>query len=103
MDRKKLATACESLKALQIPPAPDSGELAEWRADLIEMDAFYAGIASTVLNGGAVKHHLEDLDTLAATLRSIQPRTERDRQSYEAGWVYLNCLQEIREALGADS
>jgi len=75
VDRKKLVQAFESLKALPLPPTPDSGELDEWRADLIEMDGFYAGVASTVLGGGSIEHYLQDLDVLASTLRSIQPRT----------------------------
>lgn len=101
MDRRTLATAYEALKAVPFPPSPDSGELAEWRADLAEMDGYYAGIASTVLNHGSVAHDLVDLDTLVATLRSIQPRTKTDERSYEACRDYLGRLQEVRDALRA--
>ena len=98
-NKQRLADAFAALEALPPPSWPDNEELAEWLADLIEMDAFYAGIASTVLNHGRVEHFLQELDTLAETLMSIRPRTELDKRSLEECRAYLEQLQEVREAL----
>jgi hypothetical protein len=101
MAHDQLAAAFARLKELPLPSPPDSDELASWRAELIQMDAFYAGIASTLLSGGRLEHYPEDLDTLEATLRSIQPRTELDRTSLDEARGYVAQLRRVREAVMA--
>lgn len=101
VDRKRLNEAYEALRVTRIPPSGDSDRLDEWRAELIEFDGFYVGIASTVLNHGSVNHDLVELDTLEKALRNIQPETDQDREGLAAAHAYMQRLVEVREALRA--
>ena len=76
MELQEVRSAFKLLERLQFPPPPNDLELGDWIMDLLELDGFYAGVATSLLAGNAPshrpeKHELEDLKTSLENLRVI--------------------------------
>lgn len=100
MDAKnKLKSAYKVLSELPFPEFPDDDALSDWLADLVEMDAFYAGLAQSVLSGHAVEYDLHELDSFHQRLATITGLQDKDKKIYEHCCQYLSALDAVRKAL----
>lgn len=97
--RDKLLSAYKALKELSFPEFPGDDALSDWLADLIEMDAFYAGLAQSVLSGYAVEYDLHELDSFYQRLAEITNLQNKDKRIYEHCCQYLRALDAVRNAL----
>jgi len=92
-----LASAFERLKQLPFPEFAESDELADWQADLSELDGHVAGIATTILAGGTsdlttIRKHVDELCQRLETIRDIPPE---DHAILTECKVYLGAVEEV--------
>ncbi len=71
-----LASAFRRLKELSFPEFAESDELADWQADLVELDAHVAGIAITILAGRRAGFGAADLATIHTYIDTLHQRLE---------------------------
>ncbi len=90
----------EYLQKLPFPDHPDSDALAEWIVDLAEADAYFAGVAQSVLGGANPRaFHLAGTDRLRAALKNIRVGSAADQAIFSQCERYLEALECVREAL----
>jgi hypothetical protein len=92
-----LATAFERLKELPFPEFAESDELADWQADLSELDGHVAGIATMILAGGkadltTIPEHVDELRQRLETMVDIPAE---DREIMVQSKQYLNALEDV--------
>jgi len=92
-----LASAFERLKTLPFPEFAESDELADWQADLSELDGHVAGIATTILAGGkadvtTIPDHVGELRERLETMADIPPE---DCELMVQSKQYFNALEEV--------
>ena len=98
-DRDLLQVAFEELVERPFPEHAAGDELASWLVDLLDVDGYLAGLATTALassvgdrveSSAAAKH--------AARLRAIDP-TDGDEAAYDQAARYIEALVALERAL----
>jgi hypothetical protein len=92
-----LASAFERWKELPFPEFAESDELADWQADLSELDGHVAGIATTILAGGNADLTMipELVDELRQRLETMADIPPEDRDIMIRSKQYFNALEEV--------
>jgi hypothetical protein len=88
-------------RIVAFPAHPDSDEFDSWLLSLLDTDAFYVGLASSVVAGRRLsdKLSLGDLDGEWAYLRAFEPSSERDGTVRVEATAYLTSLSQLLAAL----
>ncbi len=102
--RKKLRQLFEDLKALHFPKFSSNDEISNWIEELIEIDAYYAGLALSVAEGEkVVKYDLYDLVKMRKELELIQLKNKvnggENLKIILECYKYLDKIQEIDSIL----
>lgn len=93
MDLKNLY---EKHKKLRFPDFPENDKFSEWIEDLIEVDAYYAGLILSKLGGSKEKidkSHFIKLKSDLGQYASIQS----DKGIYNQSFLYIESLSELIE------
>lgn len=92
-----LKDAFENLKKIEFPEFSEDDQLADWMADLAEMDAYVAGIAIAVLGGHNEKQNnlKKNLVELRNRLEDITKLPDEDKPIYNACIEYLNAIERV--------
>jgi hypothetical protein len=100
--REDLASAIQALQRSNFPEHASSDDLAEWTLDLVEADAFLAGLASSALGGGRVDVPPADaLNNLADRLAAMRVKAPGDEVILEQCNDYFAVLRRLHLALRA--
>lgn len=96
-----LGSLFERLKELSFPEFAESDDLADWQADLSELDGHVAGIATTILAGGTadlttIRTHV---DELRQRLEAIQKIPKEDHEIVVECKHYLVVLEEVVQSM----
>ena len=93
-----LKTAFDKLLAVDFPEFAESDELADWMADLAELDGHVAGIATSIISG----IHFVDTSKLSLELYKLKKRLsmiddipEEDKLIYDECIRYLQVIEEV--------
>lgn len=99
MRTEALEIAYRRLERLAFPEHPDDDALDTWMYELLEMDGYVAGIASSLLAGHKMdtRHLRHQMARLASGLAAIDPDglSHRDKGIQAECKVYLALLTEI--------
>jgi DNA repair ATPase RecN len=92
-----LQSTFERLKQLRFPEFAESDELADWQAELSELDGHIAGIATTILAGGHPDSSTiqKQVTELRNQLESITDITDEDREIFAECKNYVDALEEV--------
>jgi hypothetical protein len=96
-----LKVAYAAFRELPFPEFPHNEVLAEWLADLAEIDGYYAGLAESALSGRCLEHELIELGSLNQRLAAINEEDldKEDKKIYYECQAYLRALTGLRDAL----
>lgn len=89
--------AFERLKQRPFPEFAESDALADWQADLAELDGHIAGIAVTILGGGRADTSslIKQVGELREKLESISDIPDQDRGLFTDSKSYVDALEEV--------
>lgn len=85
-------------KVLGLPEFPENDEFAEWVEELIEMDAYYAGLISSQINGSMDildENHYSRMNDRLKKYASI----EEDKEVYNQCLEYMKSLGHLIKAV----
>lgn len=101
MDRAELDRVWAAFSDLQFPESPQDPDLGEWIMELLEIDGFYAGIATTVLGGGrsAFNPRPDELTELGERLDKLRVATPDDETILGQCRTYFAVLKRLHEVL----
>ena len=92
----------EKHKATKLPSFPHDDDFADWFEELIELDGYYYGLATSIL-GGDIKpydvHLFQDLSHRLISFKNI----EEDEDIYIECEEYFNSLESIVKLIQAQS
>lgn len=105
MDRKLVESAFDDLRLLAFPHPPEDPDLADWILELLELDGFYAGLATSVLGGSSrvAMPRRDELDSLRTWLGELRVATDEDESILEHCRRYLHVLERLHDSLLADT
>jgi Leucine-rich repeat (LRR) protein len=83
-------------KVLKIPDFPENDDFAEWIERLIEVDAYYSGIAASLVGGKKTKIDRSELDELIISFSSFSS-IKRDVEVFDQCDKYLRSLKKLIE------
>ncbi len=90
----------DDMQSVPFPDAGESDDLADWIADLAELDGHIAGLAATALGGFRVmsvpKNKMAEMKARLQAIDNIPPEDVIVREQCEA---YFAALQRVAEAL----
>ncbi len=96
-----IETALERLKKLPFPEFAESDILADWQAELVELDGHIVGAATTILSGG--KANLTGISEAVARLRQqLEMITDISPQDYEImakSKQYIEALEDVVKSI----
>lgn len=87
---------------MKLPSFPNDDEFAEWVAELIELDGYYYGLASSILSGGRKHYDAHLLQDLKQRLLGFK-NLEDDNSIYKECEKYLNSLEGLVKLIQAKS
>jgi hypothetical protein len=95
----------EQHRALSFPAHADSDELDSWLLDLLDTDAYYVGLASSLLAGARPVRmpSVDELDGEWQFLAAFQPSSEHDRGVHQDACAYVTSLGALLTAMAAAS
>jgi hypothetical protein len=97
---ERLERAFEALVAVPFPEHPDSDELDDAMMPLLELDAYYAGLADSTINGSRARHHpLHELRRLREALARAPVSGERDARIQARALERVELLERVRTEL----
>jgi hypothetical protein len=101
MDRKIVESALDDLRSHVFPSPPEDPDLADWIMELLELDGFYAGIATSVVTGSSppALPKRDELDSLRAWLKELRAATEEDESILEHCRRYFQVLERLHDSL----
>ncbi len=101
-EKRKLKSLHEKLKGLQFPKFSYINDLSNWIEELIEIDAYYAGLSLSISEGEKIsKKDLFDLVQFRKKLNEIQPhlKKQEDLTIAKNCYEYLDTIQSIDSIL----
>lgn len=99
-DLEMLKNLYLQIKNLNTPNYSQNVDLETWIENLIELDAYYAGWALTVAEGGKIStHDLYDMDKFKKKLASIQVDNDEDEMILQECRAYLKIIDQIDHLL----
>lgn len=94
--RLNLKKLFKDLECLKRPTFPDSDDLAELVELIIELDPYYAGLASSVAEGTRINvAQLYDLNELKSKAKMIIPKSFSEEEIYKQCNTYINLFNQI--------
>ena len=84
--------------AMELPPFPVDDLFSEWMEELIEVDAYYFGLASSSASGYLQPVNTSYFDDLKTQLLQIVP-SEEDKEIYALSVTYIKSLEDVVDYL----
>lgn len=105
MDRKIVESAFEDLRSLPFPSHPEHPDLEDWIMELLELDSFYAGIATSVVarSSPSTMPKRDELDSLRAWLKELRVETDEDESILGHCRLYFQRLERLHDSLLANT
>ena len=96
MKLNKLKQLVDEHNQLPFPEHPSNDELSEWILELCELDAYFLGIANSILNSEKfVSYNLDDFYRMETELKNIFVDLDDDRIVLDACFLYMRSLRNI--------
>lgn len=100
MNLKLVSQSFEELQQLPFPKAVDTPDFTDWISELAELDAFYAGLAVSKLEGEEEKNPLlPPLGKLSEDLKKLHEQKGISEHLYEECERYLSALKNLADSL----
>jgi len=95
-DILQLTNLYSEIKEKKFPDFPNNETLSNWIVDLILLDSYYAGYASSVIGGSKISQKdLFDLKEYYKRLETLSVQSNEDKKILEECKEYLTTLKEI--------
>lgn len=96
MEHSTLQKSFDAFVCLPFPKGSEDEALTDWIAELAELDGFYAGIATSLLQGRKVKiKEFPKLDGLFKELEKLHQHSRINAHQYHAFHLYLTALENL--------
>lgn len=105
MDKSELKDLYENFLLMPFPEGKaHQDDWMDWIGELAEIDAFYAGSATTLLGDKPLKNkHFPSLEKLFSELKKFERRPGISRNHYKEGEQYLMALDKLAKGVQAYS
>lgn len=99
-DLQDLKNLFIQMSKLNMPPCSNNEALEAVAENIIELDAYYAGLALTVAEGGEISmKNLYNIDEIKNKLDQVKVDTLEDKKILEDCSVYLEIIDQINNLL----
>ena len=93
---QRLKNLYHELEKFKIPKCSKNEVLASWLDNVMELDAYYAGLALTASEGGKISSKdLYDIAKLKYSLNDIKSYSEEDKYILDECKSYLKIIEQI--------